>query len=162
MFAFENRDPRPKTHLHHEFALPEPQHPPCLCPCRDNYFHTSVNLKGLIGIVPCRAAGEGIITGLLLFFRGGHREVVGQVRLDSLRENETVEMNEMKITSLGFNRLEGGFPQLVAISASTQPPQAEETYEGTIELSSSGVLDWYWSLRQCYVMYEGQDSPVPV
>ncbi|KJZ80055.1 hypothetical protein HIM_00769 [Hirsutella minnesotensis 3608] len=123
---------------------------------QEDYFYTSSRLAGLTSITPCKRQGSEAILGLLLSFTDGHKNVVGQVRFDSLAQ--PIEVYEGLTVFLGFRRLKLKYPYAAEISAVFLDPDSE--FETVIQLSSDGVLEWLWSHQQCHVIYQGQKSPM--
>lgn len=163
---FEDQDGRINT-LAFESEAPKTGALPFPCPvpslnkvylAQDDFFFSSHNLKDLIEITPC-AMKEGIgITGLLLLFADGHRACVGQIRLDSLSASVTV--SDYDPWYLSFGRLENIYPHVTALGVTRA--EVEEGNHCVLEIFCHGKLEWIWSRRQCFVMYEGQISPYTV
>ncbi|PHH73122.1 hypothetical protein CDD80_4031 [Ophiocordyceps camponoti-rufipedis] len=75
----------------------------------EDVFFTSADLSGVAEVTPCRS-GRRII-GLLLTYSNGHRDIVGQVRLDLLEP--TVKVGDSEGMWLGYNK---GKPRIKSVS----------------------------------------------
>lgn len=148
--AFENEfEPRSNE------ACPLPlSSPNSIATSIENFFYSKIDLCGLVRITPCKADHRRRVTGLLLHFVSGNIESVGQVRLDSL--DEELPVSNLKAWFLGFRRMGGVYPYVGIVSNS---PTRDPDILQTIQLSDDGILEWFWSRRQCFVIYKGQQSP---
>lgn len=136
--------------------------PPFLCPqpthnrvfvATEDFFFSSHRLEGLAEIIPCVIKNGAGIAGMLLRFSNGHRESVGQVRLDSLGPSTIVNKPSW---FLGFGRMHGIYPYVTALG--TTLSKVERDSDLVMQLFCDGAIEWIWSRRQCLVMYKGQRS----
>lgn len=116
-------------------------------------FYSSSCLQGLIGVIPC-TLNSVAISGLTLVFADGHRECVGQVRVDRAGEHLPVR-DTWFIT---FTRDREGRPFVASVILRSGD---ESTTDDAMEVSCNGVLEWFWSSRQCLLRYKGQESLRP-
>ncbi|KAH7308585.1 hypothetical protein B0I35DRAFT_98667 [Stachybotrys elegans] len=124
----------------------------------DNYFSSTHNLEGLVGVTPCQKENHDGVVGLLFQFDDDHRECAGEVRLDSL--GKSLDLRRDEGWALVFERRADARPYVSAIHLQHVGPDSDIV--GYVNLTCSGELHWLWSPRQCYIMYEGQTSPQPV
>lgn len=127
---------------------------------QQDYFYSSSELRGLQYITPCRTEDRSGITGLLLSFADGHRESVGQVRLDLLTEHLNVSENQTAV--LGFRKKEGKHPSPYVADIASLDSELGNDFVSIMQIFCKGKLEWFWTWFQCYVMYEGQESPRPI
>ncbi|GKU06144.1 hypothetical protein FLAG1_09081 [Fusarium langsethiae] len=127
-------------------------------------FATSAPLKDVVKVVPCRswAPGSTGIVGLVFTYSDGHREAVGQVRLDHLLAPMQVEpTGDMW---LGVRELSYG---TVVEAMRLVPSNGRTVYGGNTSeaglwwyrLSWRGRLDWFFWYGRCFVSHHAQ--PVP-
>lgn len=116
----------------------------------NDFFFSTASLDGVQEVTPCKIGN--VIIGVLLSYAGEHREAVGQVRLDCL-------LPSLRLSSTGFwldfNFNEGKFPYVAGIhhDFSTMDSKA------ALHILSCGRLEWWWSSRQCQVIYGDSKSP---
>lgn len=151
ILAFENQF---QTKFGQHFQQPTSS-PHSIITNQEDYFYNSLDLAGLVIITPCRTKGDKAVSGLLLHFADGHRDSVGEVRLDSL--GQTLNISEKETVVLGFRRHDGRYPYVSDIATSSS--KFESGFISVIRLFAAGRLEWFWSHRQCYVIYEGERSP---
>ncbi|TFB04218.1 hypothetical protein CCMA1212_004128 [Trichoderma ghanense] len=148
LLAFE--DPRPMGP-----NLPFSPPPPSVEPpvrCLGHHFYSNHCLTGLVRVTPCRAGDRPGLTGMLLHYSNGHRESVGQVRLDCLCL--PISLQDRTSWYLAFKAAAGGkFFYLAAIMAT--PPSPDSGFEKVVQLFFEGTLEWYWSSLDCHVLYNG-------
>ncbi|KAL7948771.1 hypothetical protein V8C42DRAFT_312291 [Trichoderma barbatum] len=121
----------------------------------EDFFYSDHDLAGLVAVTPCKHGKYPGYTGMLLHFSNGHRESVGQVRLDCLCPPISLENSTSLF--LAFNRRNSTHPYVAAIMATPSSPDLN--FETAIELTFDGKLEWFWSCNQCHVVYKDQKSP---
>ncbi|KND90067.1 hypothetical protein TOPH_05274 [Tolypocladium ophioglossoides CBS 100239] len=120
----------------------------------EDFFFSSHRLEGLAEIIPLIIKDRAGVSGMLLLFSDGHRESVGQVRLDSL--DPSVAVGDAHSWFLAFGRMDGKYPYVTALG--TTRSEVERDSDLVLQLFHDGTLEWIWSHRQCLVIYEGQKS----
>jgi hypothetical protein len=124
----------------------------------EDYYYTSAALDDVAVVIPCRRqiAGTEVITGLLLRDASGHTSCVGQVRLDSLGDPIEVPVHPPQKLGFSFSSTKWGGH---SVSGVVVAPPSE--MEGTtwLVLPFRGLLEWWFSFRQCKIHHEGQESP---
>lgn len=165
--------PVASTPGHGVFALPEtdgamtgshvadplpPSPPPniMLSPVR-TYFLAKHGLSGLVRVTPCRCRVHGGVSGLMLHFASGRREVIGNVRLDYLDDDKSLPVGGSDKLYLGFRFLQK--PRTYYVATISASPLPEKDYLDVFELSDDGVLEWLWEDSSSLVIYKGRVSP---
>lgn len=130
-------------------------------------FATSATLKDVVEVVPCRswAPGSTGIVGLLLTYPDGHRETVGQVRLDHLLEPmQVVPTGDMW---LGIRLLPNGTGAVVEalrlIPSNGMTVHGGNTCEAGLRwrrVEWKGRLDWLFWYGRCLISWHAQAIPV--
>ncbi|RSL57077.1 hypothetical protein CEP54_008467 [Fusarium duplospermum] len=111
----------------------------------EHVFFTSAVLKDVIKITPCRHADKPGISGMLLTYADGHRESLGEVRLNGLQE--PIEIDERDTMWLGFEhddvRTEHACPYVVemAFEPLVMPPEDVLVSGNSIRLLARGSRD---------------------
>lgn len=121
-----------------------------------DFFHTCARLTGLKQATPCYSPDRSIATGLLLESGDGHRQVVGQVRLDLLG-NAIPITDETDEMILVFDVNAGRYPYVAQVV--TEPSEVRLDAFAHMSVRARGRIDWFWSRGQCFIVYEGQQSP---
>lgn len=116
----------------------------------ENYqqlFFTFAKLAGVVKVTPSCRTVDGIssISGLLLEYKSGGREAVGQVRLDQLGEALLVEPG-MDLW-LGSRRLPGQYNRIVSCTVNFSRP-AHEVGVTFSNYNRQGMLEWRTSNKQ--------------
>ncbi|KAL6879171.1 hypothetical protein J3F83DRAFT_725345 [Trichoderma novae-zelandiae] len=148
VLAFEG--PRP---MGPNLAFPPhlPSAEPPIYPHLEEYFYFDHRLTGLERVTPCKVGNRPGFTGLMLHFANGHRESVGQVRLDCLCA--PIPLQDSASWYLAFKKGDDGESSyLAAITATSPSPDAD--FEKVLPLSFRGRLEWFWSSRRCYVIHD--------
>ncbi|KAI1019844.1 hypothetical protein LB504_009378 [Fusarium proliferatum] len=137
--------------------------------CVELFFFSSANLKGLSEITVCKVPDKRGISGLLLAYTNGHKEALGEVRLNSLEP--PIGVGKQDRIWLRFEYDPTGIidehPRLVEISFSRIEPIIRDGTDPTIaginclEVLFTDELHWWWSPLQCQVFYNGQGSLQP-
>lgn len=124
----------------------------------EEFFFSSAQLHGIVEVTPCESllGHTAAITGLVLHYSDGHRECLGQVRLDHLLSPLTAAGS--RAMWLGFSSTADG-PCVRKVEFSRPEQSAELVW---LEVSWSGTLEWWFSYRQCRVHYGQQASPETV
>jgi hypothetical protein len=148
--AFESDKPAsPKA----SFPIPNPSNA-SIPSTEEDFFYSDHDLTGLVKVTPCKFLDKPGYSGMILHFSNGHRESVGQVRLDCLCPS--IELESSTLLSLGFKTRPDWHPYVAAIT--TARCSSEMDFEAIIELSCHGRLEWIWSHYQTHVIYEDQKS----
>ncbi|CAG2002662.1 unnamed protein product [Fusarium graminearum] len=162
--AFDTEDKRlendPIVQLEGSSAL-------CSSGLSNQRFATSATLKDVVEVVPCRswAPGSTGIVGLLLTYSDGHRETVGQVRLDHLLEPmQVVPTGDMW---LGIRLLPNGTGAVVEalrlIPSNGMTVHGGNTCEAGLRwrrVEWKGRLDWLFWYGRCLISWHAQAIPV--
>ncbi|KAL2258767.1 hypothetical protein VTK26DRAFT_7790 [Humicola hyalothermophila] len=145
----------PPTQGTRHSTFPAPQ---SVCPrwSLQNYYYTSAILDDITTVTPSWHQIEGIsvITGLLFHSsNNAHTSCVGQVRLDSL--GCPFEVSNPRELWLGFAFVVGG-PCVVRATESRPSDAQSLTW---LALPCQGLLEWWFSWRQCKIHHQGRESP---
>lgn len=110
-------------------------------------FFTFAKLAGIVKVTPCCRTVDGIssVSGLLLEYKSGRRETVGQVRLDQLGEALLADP-EMDLW-LGSRRLPGQYNRIVSCTVNFSRPAAEDGVSFS-NYKWQGMLEWRTSDKQ--------------
>lgn len=117
------------------------------------FYYACPSLENLETITMCHMNQSNVISGLLLHYAGGHRECVGQVRPDRL--GKSLNLDGGQPFFVGFELISGKFPQVTEI----EMDQADLRTNRSMRIGGNGSLEWWWSRRQCQLLYEGTASP---
>lgn len=119
----------------------------------EEYHYTSATLDDITMVTPSlhQIGGTSVITGLLFHHSNAHTSCVGQVRLDSLGCRFEVD----SCLWLGFASTIIGGP--CVIKATNSPPSDDSLI--WLPLPCRGLLEWWFSFRQCKLHLEGRESP---
>ncbi|KAL2174926.1 uncharacterized protein P884DRAFT_207934 [Thermothelomyces heterothallicus CBS 202.75] len=123
---------------------------------QEDYYYTSAALDGITAVTPSlqQIGGTSVITGLLLHRSNEHTSCVGQIRLDSL--GCPLEVGTSQRLWLGFlSTTMGGY--CMTRAATSRPTDIRALT--WLALPFSGLLEWWFSYRQCRIHHEGQASP---
>ncbi|KAH6973643.1 hypothetical protein BKA56DRAFT_592212 [Ilyonectria sp. MPI-CAGE-AT-0026] len=118
----------------------------------EDFFFNSADLEGLCAVMPCKPRGLETPVGMLLLYSDGHRESIGEVRLDCL--TAPIKIIPSGSLWLGFELKDGRLPNVAEVSL--VPSGRSCQY---LQLRCFGRLEWQWSYRQCTVSYRHQHSP---
>ncbi|EWG39822.1 hypothetical protein FVEG_02515 [Fusarium verticillioides 7600] len=137
--------------------------------CVEPFFFSSANLQDLSKIKVCQIPYERGISGLLLTYINGHKEALGEVRLNCLES--PIGVGKQDRNWLRFEYDPTGIidehPRLVEISFSRIKPIIRDGTDpataglNCLEVLFTDELHWWWSPLQCQVFYEGQGSLQP-
>ncbi|KAF5982935.1 hypothetical protein FBULB1_4047 [Fusarium bulbicola] len=137
--------------------------------CVEPFFFSSANLQCLSEITVCQIPDIRGISGLLLTYTNGHKEALGEVRLNCLEP--PIDVGKQDRIWLRFEYDPTGIidenPRLVEISFSRIEPTIRDGADPAIaglnrlEVLSTDELHWWWSSLQCQVFYEGQGRLQP-
>lgn len=153
--GFETPSPTPNSQ---RSTLPTPL---SLSPTtwQEFYYYTSAALDGVTTVTPSmhQVAGTSVIIGLLLHDSNAPTtSCVGQIRLDSL--GCPLEVGASQRLWLGFLSMRTGGHCVAKVA--TSPPSDIDAYTLTwLALPYHGMLEWWFSHRQCRVHHGGQASP---
>ncbi|KAF4447880.1 hypothetical protein F53441_8630 [Fusarium austroafricanum] len=156
--AFDSEDKRTDknevfTHLQGQYAL-------CSSAAGPQTFSTSARLENVVELIPCRSwapRSTGIV-GLIFIYSDGHRESVGQVRLDHLLDPIKVEpTGDMW---LGFRAIPNG--GAVAEAMRVIPSIGQTIHGGNpseeglkwMRITWKGCLNWQFWYGRCFVAYD--------
>ncbi|KAG5766485.1 hypothetical protein H9Q72_005450 [Fusarium xylarioides] len=114
------------------------------------WIHSSCSMRHLTLVHACvdKSAPHQPVIGMLLYYTDGHRESVGQFRLDWSIESITVrEMDRLYICG---KRTKQNWGYVAA--ATTRPPlnQAEGCW---LDVAQAGLLEWWFSSRHSVLFY---------
>ncbi|KAF4455321.1 hypothetical protein F53441_2335 [Fusarium austroafricanum] len=143
--------------------------------CIEEFFGGSIDLAGVVEVTFCRLEHKPeIISGMLFRFAGGHREALGEVRLNGLQEPMLLggEGREVIYLEFGYdptgvvpehpNLLDASFARFEEppedLNPANHPDVAGHRF---LEVSWEGTLEWWWSPLQCLIVYEGRASLEP-
>lgn len=120
---------------------------------REGYFYTSATLDGITMVTPSlhHIAGTPIITGLIFHHSNEHTSCVGQVRLNSLGRRFDID----SCLWLGFASTDIGGPSVIR---ATNSPSSDDSLT-LLALPCHGLLEWWFSFRQCKLHHQGRESP---
>jgi hypothetical protein len=160
--AFDTQDRR-----HNKNKLHRPLEGPfalCSSGVANQSFATTAALDGVVEVVPCTswAPGSTGIVGLIFTYSDGHREAVGQIRLDHLlapmRVDQTGDM------WLGFRQLSYGIviEALRLIHSNGKTIYGGNTSENGLRwyrVVWRGRLDWFFWYGRSFVSHHAQSVP---
>ncbi|EWY89299.1 hypothetical protein FOYG_10190 [Fusarium oxysporum NRRL 32931] len=137
--------------------------------CVEPFFFSSANLHNLSKITVCQIPDKRGISGLLLMYKNGHKEALGEVRLNCLEP--PIDVGKQDRVWLRFEYDPTGIidehPRLVEISFSPIEPIMRDGTDPAVvginclEVLFTDELHWWWSSLQCQVFYDGQGSLQP-
>lgn len=137
--------------------------------CVEPFFFSSANLHNLSKITVCQIPDKRGISGLLLTYKNGHKEALGEVRLNCLEP--PIDVGKQDRVWLRFEYDPTGIidehPRLVEISFSPIEPIMRDGTDPAVvginclEVLFTDELHWWWSSLQCQVFYDGQGSLQP-
>ena len=143
--AFDTAEP--DQHL--PLKIPAKTLPSKVSRTTESFFYSKAILNEVTQILPCHDGHA--VRGLLLKSRNGHRQALGQVRLDSLLA--PMCLDKLRPVWLNFNLKAGKHPFVSEVSSIN--PRGN-TF---LRLDYCGVVEWWWSFRQCQVIFKDQKSP---
>ncbi|KAF5019171.1 hypothetical protein F66182_8821 [Fusarium sp. NRRL 66182] len=134
-------------------SIPSPPASVSHCPYTQSneiWIHSSCSMRHLTLVHACvdKSAPHQPVIGMLLYYTDGHRESVGQFRLDWSTESITVrEMDRLYICG---KRTKQNWGYVAA--ATTRPPlnQAEGCW---LDVAQAGLLEWWFSSRHSVLFY---------
>ncbi|KAM0551751.1 hypothetical protein ACHAPJ_008319 [Fusarium lateritium] len=131
-------------------------------------FFTTAKLENVVEVTPCKAWGPGTtgIVGLVFLYSDGHRDAVGQVRLDHLMSpiavDQTNEHHDMWLAARDHHCKDswGSFITVVEMMR-VMPSFAENINGGNpseeglqwMRVRWRGRLDWFFWYRSCRVSF---------
>ncbi|KAI1769769.1 hypothetical protein F4818DRAFT_312655 [Hypoxylon cercidicola] len=118
----------------------------------EDFLYTAASVEDVAYVRLCRAESSSIITGLVFGYTDKHQESVGQIRLDRLEAH--IMINTSRKMWLQVSRSTYGFPQVVDMGFSP----TSKSNRGYIYITWHGFLEWWFSLNQCKLYYNGQAS----
>ncbi|KAF4963231.1 hypothetical protein FSARC_8729 [Fusarium sarcochroum] len=134
----------------------------------DQNFFTTAKLENVVEVTPCKAWGPGTtgIVGLVFLYSDGHRDSVGQVRLDHLMSpieiDSTHEQHDMWLATRDYhyNGSSGNYFTVVEMMR-VMPSFAENINGGNpaeeglrwMRVRWRGRLDWLFWYRSCRVNF---------
>ncbi|KAI1438836.1 hypothetical protein GGR50DRAFT_702799 [Xylaria sp. CBS 124048] len=130
--------------------LPHPD-----CHPSEEFLYTSACVDNVTHVRLCRAKSSSVITGLVFEYADGHRESVGQTRLDWLGDAILIDPSEKMW--LKFSRYTGRFPRVVDAGFSPISKSMGHTKE-YFYIMWHGILHWWVSLNQCWLYQDGRES----
>ncbi|EWZ77515.1 hypothetical protein FOQG_16824 [Fusarium oxysporum f. sp. raphani 54005] len=149
---FDSKAPRQPRVL----DAPKPVSPhPGLHVCED--FHWSqASLENVVAVTPCCRVTKGSpeFIGLLLDYSDGSRACVGQVRLDCLSPPLTIKSSPR--LWFGFELNDENRPYIARIEISDAHLDKKMTM--WFEVFLSGIIEWWYSYRQCQIWQGGRRS----
>ncbi|PTB78715.1 hypothetical protein M440DRAFT_1399844 [Trichoderma longibrachiatum ATCC 18648] len=119
-----------------------------VCSLGDHFFSNHC-LTGLVRVTPCKVGDRPGFTGMLLHYSNGHRESVGQVRLDCLCP--PISLQDCPSWYLALKVVDGGGFYLAAVM--TTAPNHDSGFDKVVQLFHEGSLEWFWSSMDCHVLY---------
>ena len=155
LLGFEGPPPKPDS------QRPELPTPLSASPAysQEDYYYTAAVLDGVTAINPSlhQIGGTSVITGLLLHRSNEHTtSCVGQIRPHYL--GCRLEVGTSQGLWLGFlSMTTGGY--CVTRAATSRPTDTHHDALTWLALPYSGLLEWWFSNRQCRIHHGGQASP---
>ncbi|KAF9779368.1 hypothetical protein IL306_001913 [Fusarium sp. DS 682] len=159
--AFDSEDKR-----HDKNEAPRLQDPSAWSSMRNTQqvINTSASLGDVTEVVPCRAwaPGSSGIVGLIFTYSDGHKESVGQVRLDHLLPPNKVELGgEMW---LGIRQCHSG--GVIVHSMRLIPGTGQSIHGGNpsqaglnwVRIAWRGRLYWDFCYRRCFIYFNEQSD----
>ncbi|KAK1249769.1 hypothetical protein MKX08_009772 [Trichoderma sp. CBMAI-0020] len=123
----------------------------------ESYFYTSASLDDLDFLEPCTV--NGVTTGVLLHYCDGSRAVVGQVRLDRLRNKQHVPRDATIRFVVTRNIAQCPKVRGVLVLTADMHEQIPPVNDGLeLEVACRGRLEWWYTVRQCQLAYDGRLS----
>ncbi|KAM0415904.1 hypothetical protein ACHAPT_013115 [Fusarium lateritium] len=127
----------------------------------EQVFITSATLENLAKITPCRHADKLGISRMLLTYTDGHREVLGEIRLNGLQD--PVYLTPGRDTMwLGFKHNDVRTKDSCPYVAEVAFTPLDVVPKDVLVVSLRGRLVWWWSCYQDCLIFEDQTSPKPV
>lgn len=136
------------------------RYPPCLTPSspppytqyNEVWYYTNCRLEDVVGITCCidQAASHKPIIGMLLRYSDDRRACVGQYRLDWALD--TFSVDRSCTLSIGLGRTKRRF-QYVAELGLQRPRTTDPGSLSWINVDWHGRLEWWFSQRQCKLIY---------
>ncbi|KAF5020171.1 hypothetical protein F66182_7811 [Fusarium sp. NRRL 66182] len=116
------------------------------------WLHTSCSMAHLTEIQPCvdKTRTHQPIIGMLLHYADGHRECVGQFRLDWA--SELIMLSETDNVFICGKRTGEGRGYVSTITASAPVGDSSERW---LHIEQTGTLEWWFSLRHSVLYYNG-------
>ncbi len=152
LLGFETPPPKPGTE---RSTFPRPL---SISPrwALEEYYYTSATIDDITMVTPSwYQIGEmSVITGLLFHHSNAHTSCVGQVRLDSL--GGPFEVGKSRELWLGFASTIMGGPCVIRATESLPSDAHSLTW---LALPCRGLLEWWFSFRQCKVHHQERESP---
>ncbi|KAJ8127384.1 hypothetical protein O1611_g6251 [Lasiodiplodia mahajangana] len=122
----------------------------------EDYLYTTARVDHVAHVSLCRADSSSVITGLVFEYTDGHRESVGQIRLDCLEDPFMIDISQKMW--LKISRSPDGYPQVVDAGFSPIKERLGKTGGEYLYIMWHGVLEWWFSLNQCLLYHNGQAS----
>lgn len=146
--AFQTPEPTPPSG---SLALNQPLSQYPTSTFFESYFYSAASLDGVDKIVPCQRyiRGRRHIIGLLLKFPDDRQFCLGQIHLDSL--DTSFQGHSHQNVWLGFST--DDHRPFVSTLTLSEPKFTEGL--SWLEVQLRGILEWWFSLRQCQVFYMG-------
>lgn len=157
--AFDSEDKRQDKNdfrrtLEGPFAL-------CSSGVGNQVFATTAQLEDIVEVVPCRswAPGSTGIVGLVFTYSDGHREAVGQVRLDHLLSPIRVEPTGdmwLGVRYLSYGTVVEAMRLIPSTGKTIYGGNSSEAGLHWYRIVWRGRLDWLFWYGRCFVSYHEQ------
>lgn len=112
-------------------------------------LYSQAALENVEQVILCR--DESVITGLVFCYSNGSRASLGWLVHDRLSAPKSADPNGLWLL-ITTNKQQ--LPQVINVSF-TRPTTGENTY---FHIRWSGVLVWWFSLRQCQLHFDGRQT----
>lgn len=122
----------------------------------EDYLYTRARVDNVAHVSVCRADPSSVITGLVFGYTDGHRESVGQIRLDCLEDPFIIDMSQKMW--LKISRSAKRCPQVVDAGFAPIKKPLRKTGGEYLDIMWHGVLEWWFSSNQCWLYHNGQAS----
>ncbi|KAI9163541.1 hypothetical protein HJFPF1_05158 [Paramyrothecium foliicola] len=144
-------------------APPIPDPPFDIEGCVDDFFCSEVFLNDVTSVRPCRRqrAGVNVIVGLLLNFRDGHKETLGQVQLNAL-ESPIHAFGSPEMW-LRMEKVSDSYPNVVEVRFSRPPIDlcGEGPYGSRcwFAVNMYDSFEWWYTDMACILQWHGMRTP---
>ncbi|EXK78195.1 hypothetical protein FOQG_17119 [Fusarium oxysporum f. sp. raphani 54005] len=133
-----------------------PSMPVSVSPCpytqsNEIWVHTSCSMRRLTGIQPCidASASHQPVIGMLLYYHDGHRESIGQFRLDwSIEPFAVGETDKLYISG---KRTKKNWGYVANVTTQAPLDRAEGRW---LDVAQVGALEWWFSSRHSVLFYD--------
>ena len=114
------------------------------------WLHSSCSMLGVVEVYPCVNVTSAYrpVIGMLLIYADGHRESIGQVRLDwALKPIRVAKLEKLYFCGKRTKKSWG-----YVAHVTTEPP-AGQTRSRWLDVGRAGTLEWWFSSRHSVLFY---------